>query len=141
MVGLAAEYLFLGGLWEKLGVEVEVERVGDYKSAVETIAERQMCAPKREMANSLLDSIDAQFVAGHRGEPQARRPSSCARAIDEAPVSPEQMKKLRPDRRRSSSGTSCVGELGGKDKLVEADDYAARRSRGRSASRRSRASR
>ena len=41
VVGLAAEYLFLGGLFEKLGVELEVERIGRYKSAVETIAGRR----------------------------------------------------------------------------------------------------
>ena len=65
------------------------------------------CAtPNREMANSLLDSIDAQFVAGIAEGAQARRPRPCARAIDDAPISPEQLKKLRPDRRRSSSGTS-----------------------------------
>ena len=40
-VGLAAEYLFFGGLFEKLGVDVEYERVGEYKSAVESYAETQ----------------------------------------------------------------------------------------------------
>ena len=64
LVGLAAEYLFLGGLWEKLGAGVEVEGVGEYKSFTETLAGRKMSAPFREMANSLLDSVDRQFVAG-----------------------------------------------------------------------------
>lgn len=64
LVGLAGEYLFLGGLFDKLGVDFEVERVGRYKTAVDTIAGHSMTEAHREMANSLLDSLDAQFVSG-----------------------------------------------------------------------------
>ena len=38
LVGLAAEYVFFGGLWEKLGVEFDVARAGRYKSAVEVLS-------------------------------------------------------------------------------------------------------
>lgn len=62
LVGMAAEYLFLGGFWEKIGVEFEVARAGRYKSAVEIFAERQMSAASREMADSLLDDTYARFV-------------------------------------------------------------------------------
>ena len=122
MIGLAAEYLFLGGLWEKLGVGVEVERVGEYKGAAETLSERQMSAANREMANSLLDSIDAQFVAGI-AEGRHLEPAAVRRAIDDAPISPEQLKSLR-----LIDGIQfwdeLVDELGGPKKLVEAEDYA-----------------
>ena len=64
LAGLAAEYLFLGGLFEKLGVEFEVERIGRYKTAADTLAGREMSGAHREMANSLLDSINGQFVDG-----------------------------------------------------------------------------
>jgi hypothetical protein len=57
-VGIAAEYLFLGGLFEKLGVDVEYERVGEYKSAVESYAESKMSDANREQTNALLDSIE-----------------------------------------------------------------------------------
>ena len=92
VVGLAAEYLFFGGLLERLGVQLEVERIGRYKSAVETIAGREMSDSMREVAGSLLDSIDAQFVGGiaqsrKLGEPAVRD------AIAAAPVDPDQMKK------------------------------------------------
>ncbi len=122
LIGLAAEYVFLGGLWDKLGVDVEVEKVGEFKGATETLAERQMSAPNREMSNSLLDSIDAQFIAGI-AESRKLEPEFVRRSIDEAPVSPEQLKALR-----LIDGIQfwdeLVGELGGKEKLVEADDYA-----------------
>ena len=92
VVGLAAEYLFFGGLLERFGVELEVERIGRYKSAVETIAGREMSDAMREVAGSILDSIDAQFVAGiatsrKLGEPAVRE------AIAAAPVDPREMKK------------------------------------------------
>jgi len=64
VVGLAAEYLFLGGVWEKIGVQIESERIGRFKSAVESYTGTQMSEAHREMANSLLDSIDGQFVQG-----------------------------------------------------------------------------
>jgi protease-4 len=122
MIGLAAEYIFLGGLWEKLGVGVEVERVGEYKGAAETLAEREMSAANREMANSLLDSIDGQFVAGI-AEGRRLAPAEVRSAIEAAPISPEQLKKLR-----MIDGIQfwdeLVDELGGKDKLVAAEDYA-----------------
>jgi protease-4 len=64
LVGLAAEYLFFGGLSKEIGVDFEVERVGEYKSATEMFTRTGMSEPARTMANALLDSIDAGFVAG-----------------------------------------------------------------------------
>ena len=62
LVGLAAEYLFLGGFWEKLGIEFDVAKAGRYKSAVEVYSERTMSDASREMANSLLDDTYRRFV-------------------------------------------------------------------------------
>jgi protease-4 len=90
LVGLAAEHLFLGGLFEKIGVEVEYERVGAYKSAVETISETKMSEANREMSTAILDSLDGQFVRGiaaGRKLDEAR----VREAIDAAPTSPAEM--------------------------------------------------
>jgi protease-4 len=64
LVGLAAEYVYLGGVWENLGVEFEVAKAGRYKSAVEAIAGKGMGDASREMAEAILDSADSQFVEG-----------------------------------------------------------------------------
>ncbi len=64
LVGLAAEYLFLGGFWEKIGVDFDVAKAGRYKSAVEIYSERTMSEASREMANSLLDDTYRRFVEG-----------------------------------------------------------------------------
>lgn len=62
LVGLAAEYLFLGGLFEKLGVEWDVAKAGRYKSAVESYTGAGMSEPAREMADSLLDDLNGAFL-------------------------------------------------------------------------------
>jgi protease-4 len=122
VVGLAAEYLFLGGLLERLGVELEVERIGRFKSAVETIAGREMSESMREMANALLDSIDEQFVAGI-GESRELPADSVRRAIAAAPVEPAEMQQWG-----LIDGALHWDELLAKlgdPTLVEARDYAA----------------
>lgn len=62
VVGLAAEYLYLGGFWEKVGIEWDVAKAGRYKSAVELHSSRTMSEASREMADSLLDDTYRRFV-------------------------------------------------------------------------------
>ena len=93
VIGLAAEYLFLGGLWDLFGIELEVERVGKYKSFADTFTRSDMSDAHREMADSLLDSIDGQFVAGiakSRGVSEAY----VRTAIDTAAMTPTEMQAL-----------------------------------------------
>ena len=63
LVGLFAEYLYFGEMWEKVGIEIEASKVGKYKSAVETLAGREMSEASREMSNSLLDGAEKRFVS------------------------------------------------------------------------------
>ena len=121
VVGLAAEYLFLGGLWQKLGVDLEVERVGAYKTAADFLAGREMSEAHREMADSLLDSVDAQFVAGI-AEGRGLDPAAVRAAIDAAPVRAEEMLALG-----LIDGVSSFAEVKtalGDAPLVEPEDYA-----------------
>jgi len=93
LVGLAGEFLFFGGLFEKLGIAIEVERVGEYKSAAETFAGRQMSDAAREMETALLDSLDQQFVSGIARSRQLTVESVRA-AIDAAPAEPGELEQL-----------------------------------------------
>ncbi|MDH3212626.1 MAG: signal peptide peptidase SppA [Myxococcales bacterium] len=93
LVGLAAEYLFLGGMFEKLGVELEVERIGRYKTATDMLAGREMSEAHREMADALLDSINAQFIAGIAAG-RNLTPEFVRDAIDHAPMTPQEMQGL-----------------------------------------------
>lgn len=61
--GLIAEYMFLGGVWEKLDVEMQVVKIGEFKTAGDMFERKSMSDAHREMANSLLDSLFNQFVS------------------------------------------------------------------------------
>ncbi len=93
LIGLAAEFFFLGGLWEKVGAGVEVEQVGEYKSAAEMLAAEKMSEPHREMANALLDSVDEQFVRGI-AESRDLEERAVRSAIAAAPTTPERLVEL-----------------------------------------------
>jgi len=93
VLGLAGEYLYFGGLWAKLGIEIEVARVGKYKSAVETFVGEGMSPASREMANSLLDSTYQQFVDGI-AEGRGMTPDQVRAAIDAGPVLGEDLREL-----------------------------------------------
>lgn len=122
IIGLAAEYLFLGGLWESMGVDLEVERIGRYKTFADTFTRKSMSDAHREMAESLLDSIDSQFVGGIA----ASRGSSedlIRRAIEMAAMTPAEMQALGLiDGVRFED--QIVSDLGG-GPVVEGSDYAA----------------
>jgi protease-4 len=93
LVGMAAEYLFLGGFWEKLGVEFEVARAGRYKSAVEIFAERSMSEASREMAESLLDDTYERFVEALASGRQMTT-SAVIEAIDTGSVRSQRLEAL-----------------------------------------------
>jgi protease-4 len=93
VTGLAAEYLFLGGFWELFGVDLEVERIGKYKTFADTFTRKEISEAHREMANSLLDSIDAQFVAGI-AKSRGLDEGFVRTAIDTAAMTPSEMQAL-----------------------------------------------
>ncbi len=63
LAGLAGEVVFLAGLLDKLGIQAEYERIGDYKSAPEMFASRSMSEPARANATALFDGLFSQIVA------------------------------------------------------------------------------
>lgn len=90
MVGLAAQYIFLGGLFEQLGVGWDVAKAGKYKSAVEAYAAEGPSEASREQANSLLDSFDEQFVGGIAAS-RGTSVEQVRAAIDRGPVLPAEL--------------------------------------------------
>jgi protease-4 len=93
LVGLAAEYLFLGGFWDKLGVGFDVAKAGRYKSAVEAYSERTMSEASREMANSLLDDTYDRFVMG-LASGRNLSPEAVRSAIDSGTIRSQQLEAL-----------------------------------------------
>jgi protease-4 len=93
LTGLLAQYVFLGGVWEKLDIEMEVEQIGAYKSAGDMIKRKSMSPQHREMANSLLDSIFEQLVSGI-AEGRGLEATAVRMAIDQAPVTTAELENL-----------------------------------------------
>lgn len=93
LVGLAAEYVHLGGLWQKLGIDFDVARAGRYKSAVEVYTERTMSDDAREMASSLLDDAYRRFVDA-LAEGRGLTTSEVEAAIDRGAVRSQELEAL-----------------------------------------------
>jgi len=70
--GLRSEATFYKGTMDKLGIEFDFERIGDYKSAPEQYSQTSMSDPARENRQVILDDIFAELtgkIAEGRGMP------------------------------------------------------------------------
>ena len=87
MKGLRAEVAFFKDTFEKIGVDVEMERIGKYKSAAEPYTQTEMSDAYREVTNSVLDEMLRQLtgtVAPSRG----MSPEQFQAALDQGPFLP-----------------------------------------------------
>ncbi len=85
--GLSAHYYFLGGLWQHLGVTMEVEQIREYKTFGDMLGRRAMSPAHREMANSILDDINAELTAAI-AEDRGLSSNEVSDVIDACPSSP-----------------------------------------------------
>src|SRR5262249_40520827 len=120
--GLSSNFVFLGGVWEKLDIQMTVEKIRDYKTAGDMLANKERTAAPREMANWLLDSVEAQFVDG-LAQGRHLDPAAVRAIIDKCPISPADFEAAG-----LSNGTRYLedvhAELGGEQApLVEMKDY------------------
>jgi len=60
--GFYAQVMFLTGLFEKFGIDAEVVRRGEYKSAVEPFINKEMSEASRYQLSQLIEDISAEFV-------------------------------------------------------------------------------
>lgn len=70
LVGLQAEAFFFKDLLDQIGIEAQLDSVGEYKSAGETFMRREMSPPSREALRSLLIDLSDQLehaIAKGRG--------------------------------------------------------------------------
>jgi len=60
--GLAARFVFLGAVWPKIDVAMQVEKIREYKSAGDEIGRESMSDAHREMAESLLSDTENNLL-------------------------------------------------------------------------------
>lgn len=85
--GLRSEATFYKGTMDKLGIEFDFERIGDYKSAPEQYSRTSMSEPAREDREAILDDIFAELtgkIADGREMPVER----IVELIDGGPYAP-----------------------------------------------------
>ena len=62
LTGLQAQSVFLGGVWPKIDVRMQVEQIREYKSAGDELSRESMTPAHREMLESILDDVHRQLV-------------------------------------------------------------------------------
>ncbi len=80
--GLRSSVTFFGGTAKKFGIDVDVARVGAYKSFPEQFTRQDMSDPQRETINAYLDS-NVKTVAARIKEARHIEPEAWQAAIDE----------------------------------------------------------
>lgn len=60
--GISANVMFLKGAFDKLGIEPEIFRVGEYKSAIETFIRKDLSKENREQTEALISSIQKNII-------------------------------------------------------------------------------
>jgi protease-4 len=90
LAGIAGQVLYLGGMFERAGVAVEYERIGAFKSAPESLAERGMSEPARENLNGVFDELYAQIIAGI-AEGRGLDPDAVRALVDDAPATADEV--------------------------------------------------
>ncbi len=88
LTGLAAQALYLRGMFDLIGVEPQFIKIAEYKSAPEMFTRKGASPAAWRVRNALLDDIFSQLVDGiakDRGKKRAR----LRKLIDEGPFTPK----------------------------------------------------
>jgi protease-4 len=84
LIGLRSTAIFLGGLWENLSIDMQVEQIKEYKTFGDFLAGKSMSEAHREMTTTLLNSLHEQLLTGIA---EARGlPTTLVRAFIDAPT-------------------------------------------------------
>ncbi|HEY0426610.1 MAG TPA: signal peptide peptidase SppA [Pyrinomonadaceae bacterium] len=82
--GFAAEAMFYRGSLDKLGIEPDVIKIGDYKSAPEQYTNKEMSKYQREVLDAVLDEYYGRFT-GAIAETRKKSIGDVKAIIDNAP--------------------------------------------------------
>jgi protease-4 len=89
-IGIAAQVMYMRGLFDKLKVEVDFLHVGKFKSGVEPFTREGPSEPARESLTETLRAIRAGWLDQAT---QAGKPESVRLALENGPWSPDEAKR------------------------------------------------
>ena len=92
LLGLRANYLFLGGVWDSVQLDVQSEQMREYKTFGDVFTRSSMSEPHRDMANALLDDLNGQFLQGI-AEARGLTPASVQGLIDAPTLTPDDYRR------------------------------------------------
>ncbi|GAB4520793.1 MAG: hypothetical protein Tsb0020_39390 [Haliangiales bacterium] len=84
LVGLSANTVYFKGIFDKLGVNAQFEKIEEYKSAPESFTQSAPSEPAARMSEELYDGIYAQLVAAI-ADGRGLSPAAAAALIDDGP--------------------------------------------------------
>lgn len=121
LTGLVAQVPLARQLLAGLGVEFQVSRRAEYKTALESLTADELSGPNREQLEALLDTLTGQLVAGI-AQGRRLRPEAVRALIDRGPFTAQEAREaglidniLHYDEnrtgalRRAASGTAGGG--------------------------------
>jgi protease-4 len=126
VTGLLAEFMFLGGVWDKLDIDMQVVKIREYKTFGDMLANKEMTPYHREMEDSLLDSMYGQLVDGIAAQ-RNLQPAAVRAAIDAGPATPSELQQaglIDTSVYLDELQTQLTGPDG---EFLKAEDYAPRR--------------
>lgn len=88
LTGLYSESMYYKGLFDKVGVKVDVVHIGDFKSAGETFSRSGPSAPAKKQQGELLDSVYGDIVR-RIAKGRGMKPGQVKALIDDGAVTPE----------------------------------------------------
>ena len=91
--GFAANATFYRGSLDKLGIEMEVLKIGKYKSAPDSYTRKDMSDGQREVLNSILDEYFNRFIKAI-SEGRKKSIEDAKAIIDNAPYHGDEAKKI-----------------------------------------------
>ena len=94
LTGLGAQVPLARDLLASLGIDFEVFRRAEYKTAMESLTDSQLTGPNREQLEALLDTLNGQLVDGI-AEGRKLPPERSASLIDRGPFSADEARAAR----------------------------------------------
>src|SRR4051794_34610492 len=126
LTGLGAQVPLARDFLASLGIDFEVLRRAEYKTALETVTDSQLTGPNREQLESLLETLNGQFVSGI-AEGRKLPQEDVRKLIDRGPFSGEDALAARlidAIRYRDESRKLALRRAGPGAGTVDLDDYA-----------------
>jgi len=93
LTGLVTEVAFYRGFFDKWGVVPNLEHIGEYKSASDTLTRKEMSPAHREATNSLLDGLYQSLVNDLAQRKSLSEPKKVQELIDKGPFTAEEALK------------------------------------------------